>query len=375
MKFILIFTILFTFSTAEHIYVSDKSLFKETTKMVFIGDSLTERRDKRSYVNDLIDRVSELYNNNIVLGYIPLEYYRTKLDGVKLGLTSSELKRMWGESDRKFSEPPYAFSPDGKGIYVETIKKPGITFLTINLAFKENKTYDMIRIYYMKQPKGGSFTVEFKDGESKDKVEVNTASKSYSLGWIDISSSAQKRDKIYMSGITENTAIYGVRPYSLGLPPRSFSYDVFARNGILLKDFTQLSNIATHQYFKDGRYDVAVINLGTNDARYGDRGGIPVEEFRQRMLVYVNKIKQASPGTKIVLLEPVMPQDYYSNGNQLEEYTEERIKMAIRYGWGYIDTHLLWEGYNHEYYKDGTHPNDRGKKAIAELVFDYLNNN
>ena len=158
MKFILIFTILFTFSTAEHIEVSDKSLFKETTKMVFIGDSLTERRYGDSYVNYLIHEVSKLYKNNIVLGYIPLEYYRTKEDGARLGLSSSKLKRMWRESTNKFWKTPYAYSPDGKGIY---IKNSSMTPKMINVSFSKNKSYDMIRIYYMKQPNGGSFFFGF----------------------------------------------------------------------------------------------------------------------------------------------------------------------------------------------------------------------
>ena len=135
-----------------------------------------------------------------------------------------------------------------------------------------------------------------------------------------------------------------------------------------MRDFTQLST-TTEQYFKDGRYDVAVINLGTNDAAQK----MSVKEFKQRMKVYVNRIKKVSPGTKIVLLEPIKPKNYDKN-EPLQAYTQARKDMALDYGWGYIDTHLLGD-YNDEYYEDGTHPNTKGKKAIAKMVFDYLSNN
>jgi len=384
-KVLLIAALIFTLLGADNMMPkkasSDTWENKEKNNIVFIGDSLTDffRSDAEdehshdSYVQYLVESMGK--NKSIELGYIPFEpFYLQK--GTKRGEKyneslkySSRMQRMWRYSKNNFANYTYAYSPDGNGMYTNNGKDD---YLKINFSSKNKKRFNAVRIYYLKQPHGGTFKVHFK-ATHPITVPTNSGSSSRFLAWVDISTYGQNIDNIsvQITNINGKVALYGLRGINFSPSKNSFSYDIFAKSGATLRDFTRLSKLATYRYFLDGQYDIAIINLGTNDINYED-GGISPEEYKRRLLVYTNRIKQVSPSTKIVLMEPITPVNY-NTVKLKQDYTDVRKELCRGHGWGYIDIPSELGGYNESIMRsDGIHPNKEGKQAIARVVRKYL---
>jgi len=392
MKNILIF-LLTILITNTSLYGEDIDItLNHANKIVFVGDSLTELRTTSSFTREVAEELKyTIGGGNRELGYLPFTLYyvvkngaskhgiyRTKLGSpmTKLYISSyARAKGMWGESDAKWYRPLYSHSPDGKGIYF--LNGTGNDFIGMDI---HKGSFDVARVYYLKQPNGGTFLAHFRDSKTEDKVYINTNSSKYSLAYVDIKRKGNP-SKIRMTKIKGKVAIYGVNTIYKRVDSKAFfKYDVFARNGIMLRDFTHLNAEATTKYYSDIKPDIVFINIGTNDLKT-----IGIEEYRLRLMVYVNRIKQGSPKTQIVLIEPNRPKNY--NKGRYKNYTLSRKYLSRILKWGYIDIPedlgkgdrnkiMNFEDMNRSnLMEDGVHPNKAGKKAIADCVLEYIYNN
>ena len=363
-----------------NIYVSinpGESLLESSKKIVFVGDSLTDNYYYDSYVNYVVGYLDLYYEQNV--GYIPFNYgisSAKKYDGY-YGRSTANFKEMWTESMGSFQYVPYTHSPDGKGTYIENGSGSDYVLIHFNSIPKMNTA----RIYYLKQPGGGTFNFHMATTSVSERLTIDTNSQYYQLGWTDIpiQTGSETFLRVYASAVLGKVALYGILGINNTPTTNSYEYSVFARSGVRLKDFTILSNAATDRYYKDIDPGIVIVNLGTNDVfNSTEEAPIGVSEYRSRMNMYINKIKGAKADTKIILLEPPEPKYLYSTGNLLEEYKDARREMAVANGWGYIDTPSNLGSYDNmnsiSAMQDGIHPNSKGKSLIGLMVLSYLNN-
>lgn len=137
--------------------------------------------------------------------------------------------------------------------------------------------------------------------------------------------------------------------------------------------------------------ELVMIEHGVNDFYTG----VPLRNEEDPMDEYtfagalrssLDALRKANPGMRIVLVTPTytwMLEGSYTceefdagYGNQ-EAYVAEEIKIAAEYGVEVIDVyhdffpHEEWDDWK-LYTMDGMHPNEAGRRLIAEKITDYL---
>jgi len=118
--------------------------------------------------------------------------------------------------------------------------------------------------------------------------------------------------------------------------------------------------------------DIAIIMLGTNDARTDHFKSI--ENFIPDYMKLVNEIQEIKSNPKIFLVKPPPIFDNIfelKNVNLLEEIIPSIEQIANEEKLLIIDVYAQLE--NHpEYFQDGVHPNSEGATIIANEVYDAI---
>lgn len=183
--------------------------------------------------------------------------------------------------------------------------------------------------------------------------------------------------------------------YSLAELSRSaYSGDFGVQRSIVMKE-SNTEHFAEALEGLDGidfkRVDVIVIQQGLNDYH----AGVPIEDpeapyddrtFLGALRTAVNLFRKANPAVRIVLLSPGYA--WYLDrgqtcgeldfgGGVLEDYVNAEMRLSAELDLEFID--LYHELYPHEewedwriYTREGLHPNDDGRRAIADRLAEQL---
>jgi lysophospholipase L1-like esterase len=118
--------------------------------------------------------------------------------------------------------------------------------------------------------------------------------------------------------------------------------------------------------------DIAIIMLGTNDARTDNFESI--ENFVSDYMKLINEIQELESKPKIFLVKPppLFDNNYeLKNENLLEGIIPLIEQIANEEGFTIIDVYAALE--NHpEYFWDGVHPSSEGANVIANEVYEVI---
>lgn len=142
-------------------------------------------------------------------------------------------------------------------------------------------------------------------------------------------------------------------------------------------DFTQVDTVFLSHGMNDYHGGVELVNEKDLYDPYTFTGAIRSS---------VANLKKANPDLRIILVTPTYSwyraegltcEEYDPGGGVLEEYVEAEMALAEELGLECID--LYHDFYPHEkwedwelYTNDGLHPNEAGRRMIAEKLTDYL---
>ncbi len=348
---------------------TDKVPIRSARKLLFIGDSLTERRTASSYVWYLVNDLAQRHGGYAQIGYLPFSSYRTKYDVGNITIENVGMTEMYGASDHKWDQFPYNFSPDGKGWYVEGATGNEEITITLGNALRFNK----LRVFALQTANGGLFNVTMPNTTAKDTLNYSAINTTTQVKVHEITPDASEGfSKITISGLQagKDYYFYGIEILD-NTNVSGFTYNVFARNSIFARDFANLAHIG--KYVEQLLPDTVLINLGTNDV-INNRS---LEDYKADMTTLYNRIQAASPGAQIVFVEPNQT-DRFANSDRHHEFAIARKLLAKELGGYYIDVPAIagdYNDFNSRGYmdSDGVHPNALGKKVIAEAVLKGLN--
>ncbi len=174
---------------------------------------------------------------------------------------------------------------------------------------------------------------------------------------------------------------------------------------ILTEDFriqrnTRIRESAT-EYFEETIEDLSLIDFdsvkvlflfyGMNDYHAGveiadEAAPDDAYTFTGAIRSSVESLRQANPHMRIILVTPTyswyLPQgqtceEYDTGAGVLEDYVEAEKTLAVELGLECIDLyhdfypHGVWEDWQ-TYTRDGLHPNESGRRMIADKLTDYL---
>ena len=139
--------------------------------------------------------------------------------------------------------------------------------------------------------------------------------------------------------------------------------------------------------------ELVIIGSGTNDYYNGillENSKNPMDEhsFAGAIRRTIGYLRRSNPEIRILLVTPTSSWlvqagqtcEQYNLSGILEEYVNKEIEVAEECGVEVLDIyhdfypHEQWEDYT-LYTLDGLHPNDDGRKMIAERIAEYLKNN
>lgn len=121
--------------------------------------------------------------------------------------------------------------------------------------------------------------------------------------------------------------------------------------------------------------DIAIVMLGTNDARTDHFKSI--ENFISDYSKLINELQVLKNHPKIflVLPPPIFPNDFSLENENLVEGIIPRIEeIANEKGLQIIDVYSALENHPEYFPDDGVHPNSEGATVIANIVYDAIIN-
>ncbi|NRD71120.1 SGNH/GDSL hydrolase family protein [Psychrobacter okhotskensis] len=348
--------------------------------ILFVGDSLTENHEGSTYTSTLIKRLSPQYGGMKQFDYLPLTTSHTKMMGYNNQISVSRTRpdtmiHMWGTSDHRWDQSPYKYSPDGKGFFADASDRQQIYVKT-----KELLKITKVRLFYLKQPNGCTFSFGYSAQVAGHRVLVNTESSTEELAIIEIdAANISEKLVIALDGKGKKFAAYGIQ-FVDDSEEKGLTYNVFARGGSTLQEHNQLTSI--EMYYRCIMPTIAILNLGTNDA-LRESSQLPAIEFKEQLQIWIDRIRNVCPDIKIFIVEPNKSSIYAiaekddKRGLLFPQYAEVRKQIVDENIYiEYIDLPTLIGDYDYFLSKgwmhDVLHPNKQGKLQIANAIYPYL---
>ena len=256
-----------------------------------------------------------------------------------------------------------AFSIDGRGIY-SAVDAPGLGTFSWQLSQK----WDTCRVFYLKQPSGGTFKVRCTNVAIGDATLVNTSHTENDLGYLDISYVGTGNIGISGTEIGANVCIFGALFTRTGIAPVSVLdmaaggrtlASVAGQNSSFRRKWLTLLN-PSHFLFNAGMND----RISTNAATH-----------YTHLETVVNDFQAVVPNCNIAIVQSNDPTD--ATITNFASYTSQKIALAKAKGLSYLDLRdALGGGYayanSESLMADGIHPNDTGNRLIARSIADHL---
>lgn len=186
------------------------------------------------------------------------------------------------------------------------------------------------------------------------------------------------KNSLSLVGLTRGICAGDLRiQRSLRMRESNTDYFWEAVEGLSMVDFLQV--------------EIVLIQQGLNDYH----GGVPIENpqdpydeytFLGALRSAVRDLRKVNPEVRIVLVTPTYTwyiftgltcEEMNQGGGILEDYVEAEIRVAEELGIEVIDVyhdffpHEKWEDKD-LYMRDGLHPNEEGRKLLAEKIAAYL---
>ena len=361
-------------------------------RVVFVGNSLTDYVTDTSFTRHLAPKMANFMGGeHKELGYITLDDGTAGNGG---SITDWKQKRypyyisrngnanitqFRGFSDNLFGTMPSKLSPDGAGMHIAIGTGTSATRVTLSSGGNPQFSWSKARLYYAKQPSGGTFTYSASEsGLIHKSISVNTSNATNELGWIDIEFPTEVNYYLDVINITNNVTLYGIELKSQRTS--GLRYDVFARNGSELADFIELDVNATEIYYEHFNPTVVFLKIGTNDAVTDQTSSVG---YIALLTEYIRRILARTTGsTQIVLINPSQSSKHWTDEvgyKLLREYEEAEIAFCKANGYGFIDLPGLLGGNTTMAKKGGMlnilHPTQAGKQLEADAIMKYLEKN
>ena len=185
---------------------------------------------------------------------------------------------------------------------------------------------------------------------------------------------------------------------SLAALSKAISYDDFGRQQTIMVRESATEHfpavIDELEQIDFEKLEYLIIEYGTNDYFAGVRvenQENPYDEttFAGALLSSVEILRKSFPELQIILISPTY--NWYLNtvencenkdfgGGYMPEYVNAVSQIAAQYDVGYVDVYTdFYPQKAHDealiYTEDGVHPNEDGRKKIAEAICDYIKGN
>jgi hypothetical protein len=198
-----------------------------------------------------------------------------------------------------FDSAPTKFSINGMGLYSENANDLSFTWQS-----KGKVKYEKARIFYLKQPGGGSFKVGFMDQATNTYSLVRTDSAAFSLAYIDLvfNSSSSLSYNIKCSSINGKVGLFGV----IFSNPNGAMYSRIAQEGMTLANIMKLSSDFRKAWYKTLNPVGVYFDAGTND-----RKTVDAQTFGGWLRSYSNDVLSSSKA-KMMIVHGIQPKDHAS---------------------------------------------------------------
>lgn len=250
------------------------------------------------------------------------------------------------------------YSLDGNGLYV--LNGDGVTD---NFSWNPGNYWTTARVYYLKQPGGGSFKVREDSNPASADVVVFTANPTIDLGFIDVPYSGFNWHGLYFSALTGNVCVFGA------MFTRAGSQGVYLSNvatgGRRLQDVAAQNSAMRVKWFQALQPSHYLLNGGMNDRL--DR--TPAQHAAD-LTTLVTDIQTASPTTNILMVQSNEPVDHATS--YFDAYYPQKVAVALAKKLPLLDLRRVVGNYAFASANgrmvDGIHPNAVANPMIAAAI-------
>lgn len=335
-------------------------------RIAYYGDSMT---DGDLIVQDVRNNYQERFGGNGV-GFVSI----TSESAASRGSVKSTYSKNWKtQSYLNVKNPASPFGVNGHVFFAND--KVNTTWVQYEAGTNKNvATLDNATLYYGKSSKKGN--VNFIIGKDTLRKNLNPSNLVNSLKVTSGSIKSFKANFVHADSIP----IYGFN-FDNGSGVHVDNFSQRGNSGLPLSIF----NANVMQSFNNSlKYDLIILHYGTNVLNYGTKN---YSWYEKGMTKAVNKIKESFPGVSILIISTADKSTKYDLEMKTDSAVVPLMKAQKRYALetesGFVNLYTLMGGDGSmvkwvdetpaKANKDYTHFNQRGAKAIGNLLYSQLN--
>ncbi|MFC7392011.1 SGNH/GDSL hydrolase family protein [Scopulibacillus cellulosilyticus] len=337
----------------------DVSANSEQRPMLILAgiDSLTNgpiyHKEKSRYLDDFIPRMHKYFGNGGP-GYVPFDsiYFKQEHGSFHFSYGMKEI------NDLTPGQYPSQYSLDLKGMYTTN---GWLNWMTVKFPKGWNWTYG--KIFYLKQPHGGSFNVGYR--QSDKALTVKTNSQHISLGVINLPKNIYN-GQLEFSHINGKVTIFGGE----FLNNKGVALSRIGQGGDHLAWHALIDNHMMDEWLKELNPQLLMLNAGMNDRRF-----LTASQYQKDLTNYLEPFNREK--TDILL---IAPNAILGDNTRLKQYRQVLRQYADKDNTGYISNedaigHSYLEAKSKNLMGDRIHPDALGSKIISQHLFNYLMRN
>jgi len=349
----------------EKLYQLEKNP-QAKVRIAYYGDSMT---DGDLIVQDVRNNYQERFGGNGV-GFVSI----TSESAASRGSIKSVYSKNWKtQSYLNVKRPINPFGVNGHVFFANDIKNP--TWIQFEAGLNKHvSTLDNPTLYYGKSHRRGN--VNFIIG--KDTLR-KTLSPNNLVNTLKVTSGSIKAFKANFVQ-ADSIPIYGFN-FDNGSGVHVDNFSQRGNSGLPISMF----NADVMQAFNNSlKYDLVILHYGTNVLNYGTKN---YSWYEKGMKKTVNKIKESFPGVSILIVSTADKSTKYDLEMKTDSAVVPLMKAQKRYALetesGFVNLYTLMGGDGSmvkwadeapaRANKDYTHFNQRGAKAIGNLLYGQLN--
>lgn len=335
-------------------------------RIAYYGDSMT---DGDLIVQDVRNNYQERFGGNGV-GFVSI----TSESAASRGSVKSTYSKNWKtQSYLNVKNPASPFGVNGHVFFAND--KTNTTWVQYEAGTNKHvATLDNATLYYGRSSKKGN--VNFIIGKDTLHKNLNPSNLVNSLKVTSGSIKAFKANFVHADSIP----IYGFN-FDNGSGVHVDNFSQRGNSGLPLSIF----NANVMQSFNNSlKYDLIILHYGTNVLNYGTKN---YSWYEKGMTKAVNKIKESFPGVSILIISTADKSTKYDLEMKTDSAVVPLMKAQKRYALetesGFVNLYTLMGGDGSmvkwvdetpaKANKDYTHFNQRGAKAIGNLLYSQLN--